>query len=104
MDSFQNRRRACDPGRSGRGNIGVMPWIRTVGVEAATGRLAGSYRAAVERAGRVFGILRTMSLQPAVLDASIGLYTAIMKAPGDLSLVQREMLATVVSRANDCHY
>ena len=52
----------------------------------------------------MFGILRTMSLQPAVLDASVGLYTAVMKAPGDLSLVQREMLATVVSRANDCHY
>ena len=92
------------PGRSGRGNVGAMPWIRTVGVEAATGRLAGSYRAAVKRAGRVFGIVRTMSVQPAVLDASIELYRAIMKAPGDLSLVQREMLATVVSRANDCHY
>ncbi len=91
-------------GRLGRGNIGAMPWIRTVGVEAANGRLADTYRAAVERAGRVFGILRTMSLQPAVLDASVGLYTAVMKAPGDLSLVQREMLATVVSRANDCHY
>ena len=92
------------PGRSDRGNIRVMPWIRTVDVERASGRLADIYHAAVERAGRVFGILRTMSLQPAVLDASVGLYTAIMKAPGDLSLVQREMLATVVSRANDCHY
>ena len=91
-------------GRLGRGNIGAMPWIRTVGVEQASGRLSESYRTAVERAGRVFGILRTMSLQPAVLDASVGLYTAVMKAPGDLSLVQREMLATVVSRANDCHY
>ena len=60
--------------------------------------------AAVERAGRVFGIVRTMSVQPAVLDASIGLYGAIMKAPGELTLAQREMLATVVSRANDCHY
>ena len=81
-----------------------MPWIRTVSVEAASGRLAASYRAAVDRAGRVFGILRTMSLQPAVLGASVALYVAIMKEPGDLSLVQREMLATVVSRANDCHY
>ncbi len=81
-----------------------MPWIRTVSPEAASGRLARSYRAGVERAGRVFGIVRAMSPQPAVLDASIGLYLAIMKEPGDLSLVQREMLATVVSRANDCHY
>ena len=81
-----------------------MPWIRTLRVEAASGRLAASYRAAGDRAGRVFGILRTMSLQPAVLDASVRLYVTLMKDAGDLSLVQREMLATVVSRANDCHY
>ncbi|MYD72190.1 MAG: peroxidase [Acidobacteria bacterium] len=84
--------------------IDAMPWIQTVRPEAASGRLAKSYRAGVERAGRVFGIVRTMSLQPAVLDASMGLYLAIMKQPGELSLAQREMLATVVSRANDCHY
>ena len=97
-------RRKDSPFRKHHGNIGAMPWIRTVSVEAASGRLAASYRAAVDRAGRVFGILRTMSLQPAVLGASVALYVAIMKEPGDLSLVQREMLATVVSRANDCHY
>ena len=51
-----------------------MPWIRTVGVDEAAGRLARTYRAAIERAGRVFGIVRTMSLHPAVLDASMGLY------------------------------
>ena len=88
----------------GRDNIGAMPWIGTVSPEEASGRLAESYRAAVKRAGRVFGILRTMSVQPAVLDASVELYMTVMKAPGELSLVQREMLATVVSRANDCHY
>ena len=82
-----------------------MPWIRTFGVEAAAGRLARSYRVAMERAGRVFGIVRAMSMHPATLDASIGLYVAIMKTnAGDLSGRQREMLATVVSRANDCHY
>ena len=82
-----------------------MPWIRTFGVEEAAGRLAGIYRTAVERAGRVFGIIRAMSLHPATLDASLGLYLAIMKTNrGDLSGRQREMLATVVSRVNDCHY
>ena len=85
-----------------------MTWIRTVSLEVATGRLARSYRAAVERAGRVFGIVRAMSLHPPVLDASMGLYRAIMKdgadAEGDLDLRQRELLATVVSRVNDCHY
>lgn len=82
-----------------------MPWIRTLGIEEATGRLAQTYRAAIERAGRVFGIVRAMSQHPTMLDASMGLYIAIMKTDaGHLSGRQREMLATVVSRVNDCHY
>lgn len=82
-----------------------MPWIRTHGVEEAAGRLARTYHAAVERAGRVFGIVRAMSQHPAMLDASLGLYGAIMKTnAGSISGRQREMLATVVSRVNDCHY
>lgn len=81
-----------------------MPWIRTIRPEEATGRLAKTYRAAVERAGRVFGIVRSMSLAPAVLDASMGLYQKVMYAPEGLSRRQREMLATVVSEENHCHY
>mgnify|MGYP000565805079 CR=1 FL=1 len=87
-----------------------MTWIRTVPAGEATGRLAKTYRAAEGRAGRVYGILRTMSLAPAVLDASMALYQRVMFAPegtggvGGLSRRQRELLAVVVSRANDCHY
>lgn len=81
-----------------------MPWIRTVSESAATGRLARSYAAAVARAGRVAGIVRAQSLAPAVLDASMGLYRSIMFAREGLSRRQREMLATVVSRVNECHY
>lgn len=81
-----------------------MTWIRTIGVGEATGRLAKLYDAAIGRAGRVFGIVRTMSLAPAVLDASMGLYQRIMYAKEGLERYQRELLAVVVSRANDCHY
>lgn len=81
-----------------------MPWIRTVPPDEARGRLARSYRAAVERAGRVFGIVRAMSLAPPVLDASMSLYQRVMYAPAGLTRRQREMLATVVSAANHCHY
>ena len=81
-----------------------MPWIHTVRVEDATGRLAKTYRAAIERAGRVFGIVRAQSAAPAVLDASMGLYQKIMYAPEGISRRQREMLATVVSQINECHY
>lgn len=81
-----------------------MAWIRTIGVDEAKGALARSYRAAIERAGRVFGIVRTMSIAPPVLDASMELYRRIMYGAGGLSRGQRELLAVVVSRENDCHY
>ncbi|MEL6430493.1 MAG: carboxymuconolactone decarboxylase family protein [Planctomycetota bacterium] len=81
-----------------------MPWIRTISPDEATGRLAKTYRAALQRAGRVFGIVRAMSLAPDVLDASMGLYQRVMFRTDGLSRRQREMLAVVVSHANDCHY
>ena len=81
-----------------------MAWIETISDAAATGRLAEIYGRARERAGRVFHILRLQSLNPAALDASIQQYLAIMHGDSPLTRVQREMLAVVVSRANDCHY
>ena len=80
-------------------------WIRTVAPAEATGRLRKLYDQALERAGRVFHVLRIQSLQPATLDASTRLYTQVMRSPrGALTRVQRELLATVVSHSNDCFY
>ena len=45
-----------------------------------------------------------MSLRPGVLSRSMKLYKAVMFGPSGLSRQQRELLATVVSRENDCHY
>ena len=45
-----------------------------------------------------------MSVNPRALDASIGLYSAIMMGRSPLSRAQRELLATVVSAEVDCHY
>ena len=81
-----------------------MPWIKTIAPGEATGRLKKSYAAAMERAGRVFGIVRTMSLAPPILDASMGLYQKVMFARDGLERYQRELLATVVSQINECHY
>jgi alkylhydroperoxidase family enzyme len=81
-----------------------MTWIRTISVEEAKGRLAKTYAAALQLAGRVFGIVRCMSLAPRILDASMSLYRNVMFAEQGLARHQRELLATVVSRANDCHY
>ena len=81
-----------------------MAYIKTVALERATGLLKRIYDAAVERAGRVFNIVRLMSLKPRTLQPSMGLYAAVMHSPSPLSRAQREMIATVVSRDNNCFY
>jgi alkylhydroperoxidase family enzyme len=81
-----------------------MAWIRTVAPEEAKGRLARLYAQAVRRAGKVFQVIRLQSLHPHVLAATTDVYLAVMYAPGRLTRVQRELLATAVSRENGCHY
>ena len=81
-----------------------MAWLKTIAADEATGRLRKLYDAATVRAGRVFGILRAMSLSPAALEAAMGLYRTVMFAPRGLPRWKREMLAVVVSDVNDCHY
>jgi uncharacterized peroxidase-related enzyme len=78
--------------------------LRLIEVDEATGELRVEYDAAIGRAGKVFNIVKAMSLNPAVLNAAMGLYRAIMFGPSELSRAERELLAVVVSNANDCHY
>ena len=81
-----------------------MPHLRLIEVDEATGELRAEYDAAIGRAGKVFNIVKAMSLRPRVLKQSMGLYAAIMFGQSGLSRQERELLATVVSRANDCFY
>ena len=82
-----------------------MAWIETVSPGEATGTLKRLYEAAVERAGRVFNVIRLQSPRPHVLRASVQLYTQIMHSPDSaLSRAEREMIAVAVSKANGCVY
>ncbi len=81
-----------------------MAHLRLIDVDEATGLLKEEYDAAVGRAGKVFNIIKAMSLRPGVLKRSMELYKGIMFGSSGLSRVERELLATVVSRANNCHY
>lgn len=81
-----------------------MAWIKTVAESEAAGSLAAQYQAALKRAGRVFNILKIQSLKPSTLKESMDLYMATMVAGSGLTRAEREMLATVVSKTNDCHY
>jgi len=82
----------------------IMAWIDLTPVSEATGFLQQQFQSAMDRAGRIWNIIRIMSPNPRTLDASIRLYSAIMKAPSPLSRVQREMIAVVVSVELGCRY
>ena len=81
-----------------------MPYIRTVPPNEATGPLKEEYETAARRAGHVAQILQLQSLNPAGLHAGVQLYIALMHGPSALTRAQRELIATVVSSANDCFY
>jgi alkylhydroperoxidase family enzyme len=81
-----------------------MPYIRLVDESDADGPLREEYDAAIGRAGKVFNILKAMSLNPPVLHASMELYKAIMFGESGLSRRERELLATVTSSEQSCHY
>ena len=81
-----------------------MAHLELIDPEDADGLLAEEYEAAIGRAGKVFNIVRSMSLNPEVLRASIEMYKAIMFGPSPLSRQERELLATVVSAENECYY
>lgn len=81
-----------------------MPYIRQIPVREATGFLKKLFDQAIERAGRVWHIVHIMSQNPRALDASMKFYGAIMFGTSPLSRRQREMLAVVTSKANDCFY
>jgi alkylhydroperoxidase family enzyme len=96
------RRRA--PVVLGVGQNRAVAHIRLIDVEDADGPLRDEYDAAIARAGKVFNIVKAMSLRPAVLREAMGLYRTVMFGPSELSRTERELLAVVVSSANSCHY
>ncbi len=64
-----------------------MTWVRTAPEAAGTAHILASH-----------------SLNPAALEAHIGLYRTIMFGESPLSRAEREAIAVAVSAANDCHY
>ena len=80
-----------------------MAWIQTVDEADATGIVKEEYDAAIDRAGRLYNIVKLLSVRPKSMRAFVELYKVVMHDPeSPLSRAQREMIATVVS--NQCHY
>jgi hypothetical protein len=49
-------------------------------------------------------IIQIHRAHPAVMRHHYDLYIALMRKPGPLSRVQRELMAVVISALNNCHY
>ena len=81
-----------------------MAYIDIIDIDDAKGIVKEEYRKGIKRSGNVYNILKIMSRSPLALKESMRLYLAIMFGKSDLSRDQREMLATVVSQINNCHY
>ena len=82
-----------------------MAWIDTVTEDEAEGLLAKHYKAAQGRAGSVAGIVKLHSNHVPTLRASMNLYMATTTMEENpLPRWTRELIATVVSRTNDCFY
>ena len=81
-----------------------MAWIKMIREEDAKGRLKKIYDLLVEPWGGVDNILKIHSLNPRSLRAHFDLYKTVMRGRSELSFIQREMIAVVVSSINQCHY
>jgi alkylhydroperoxidase family enzyme len=79
-------------------------WIDMVSVTDAAGELAGYYKKWHRPDGGVDNILRIHSLNPRSMAGHYEYYAHIMRGPSPLTRPQREMIAVVVSAANQCHY
>ncbi len=81
-----------------------MAWIDIIDEDAAEGALARVYEGARKHGGRVPNIMKVQSTNAASLQSCMGLHGTIMHGESPLTRAQREMMAVVVSRANNCHY
>jgi alkylhydroperoxidase family enzyme len=86
-------------------NPTLKPWIKWLLNEEASGLLKKEYDSALKRDGKVWNIVRVMSLRPATLQASMRLYGSVVhQATPRLGRPEREMIAVVVSQTNHCPY
>jgi alkylhydroperoxidase family enzyme len=81
-----------------------MAWIKVFSTDEATGLLKRQYDAALKRAGRIWNIVSLMGQNPEMQRDSMRFYKTLLYGESPLSRSQREMLATVVSVANECVY
>jgi alkylhydroperoxidase family enzyme len=81
-----------------------MAWIKIIHEHEADGELKANYSELTEPWGGVDNIMKIHSLNPPSLSGHAALYQTLMRGHSDLTIVQREMIAVVVSALNRCLY
>jgi uncharacterized peroxidase-related enzyme len=81
-----------------------MSRIEVIEYENAQGDLQVVYDEIIDKRGALSEVLKIQSLHPASLKSHMQLYLDIMFAQSPLSRQQRELIAVVVSVANQCEY
>ena len=81
-----------------------MAWIPTVSEEQATGRLAEIYSEIRKSFPMVPNVMKAFSQRPELLSQMRRVAMTVTFGGSRLTRPQEEMLATVVSSLNRCHY
>lgn len=81
-----------------------MAFIKIIEPEEASGRLKEIYNDLKKKRGKLAQVHKIQSLNPETITAHMDMYMSIMFSQSPLSRAQREMMAVVVSAANDCEY
>lgn len=82
-----------------------MAWVKMIEVgQAEDDLLRALYKKHGHPSEGVDNILRIHSLNPPSLEHHYDYYKQLMTNKSGLSRMQREMIAVVVSVANQCHY
>ncbi len=81
--------------------MAYIPYIEEPNAPEDLKTLYNRYR---DPLGHVDNILKIHGPNPPSLEAHAKLYVTLMRGKSDLSKIQREMIAVVVSSINECHY
>lgn len=81
-----------------------MPYIDVIEPEEATGDLKDIYDEVVRSRGKLADVHKIQSLNPRTIVTHMEFYLSIMFGQSPLDRVEREVMAVVVSSANNCEY
>ncbi|PCJ24511.1 MAG: peroxidase [Flavobacteriales bacterium] len=81
-----------------------MAFIKVIQENEAEGKLKEIYNNLISKRGNIAEVHKIQSLNPESIINHMDLYMTIMFGQSPLKRAQREMIAVVVSKANNCEY